>query len=166
MGDTIKPAIMNLPDKPDSSSSSGTDNGNIASRLDDRCKEMSAAPPLQSPPPPASWPSSSSPLLPRRSYQHATATPSAMASSHAMSEGFNEEMEVLVPAREAKFFVRVAGRELAAANGVAVVLHGVRVESLTIVGDKSERQKPMDGRKTWGRSCGSTFVSRAHSHLF
>lgn len=40
--------------------------------------------------------------------------------------GFDEEFEVNLPGRgDTTFFVRVAGRELAATNGVAVVLHGV-----------------------------------------
>ncbi|CAN0281090.1 unnamed protein product, partial [Ectocarpus sp. 8 AP-2014] len=39
--------------------------------------------------------------------------------------GFDEDFEVHLPGREhTTFFVRVAGRELAATNGVAVVLHG------------------------------------------
>lgn len=46
--------------------------------------------------------------------------------------GFDENLEVHLPGREhTTFLVRVAGRELAAINGVAVVLHGVRTLNLT-----------------------------------
>ncbi|CAN0169760.1 unnamed protein product [Ascophyllum nodosum] len=41
-----------------------------------------------------------------------------------MTEGFDEEVEVPVSDREGSFMVRVAGRDLATSNGIAVVLHG------------------------------------------
>lgn len=72
------------------------------------------------PPPPASWPTANS-------------TPCGGSSGFAgaptlpTQQGFGEQMEVFVSGRKAKFLVRVAGRELAAANGVVVVLHGVRM---------------------------------------
>ena len=45
-----------------------------------------------------------------------------------MTEGFDEEVEVPVSDREGSFMVRVAGRDLATSNGIAVVLHGVSCE--------------------------------------
>lgn len=44
----------------------------------------------------------------------------------SMRDGFDEEMVVTLPDREASFMVRVAGRELAASGGVVMALHGVR----------------------------------------
>lgn len=40
-------------------------------------------------------------------------------------EGFDEEIKVYIPDRGESFFVRVAGRDLATSNGIALVLHGV-----------------------------------------
>lgn len=43
-----------------------------------------------------------------------------------LSDGFDEEMLITLPDREATFMVRVAGRELAVNGGVVMALHGVR----------------------------------------
>lgn len=94
------------------------------------------------PPPPASWPaavrstakpnsnsnstSSSSGANAARGGSSAQAAGGAVPPSSWWS-GFDEEFEVHLPGRaDTTFFVRVAGRELAATNGVAVVIHGVR----------------------------------------
>lgn len=75
------------------------------------------------PPPPASWPAAGS----AKQLGGAAATVAAHVPSWS---GFDEDFEVHLPGREhTTFFVRVAGRELAARNGVAVVLHGVREHS-------------------------------------
>lgn len=47
--------------------------------------------------------------------------------------GFDKEMEVLVPAREATFLTRIAGIELAESRGVVLALHGVRAYVRTAV---------------------------------
>lgn len=57
-----------------------------------------------------------------------------MASSVPSWSSFDDEFEVNLPRRrDTRFFVRVAGRELAATNGVAVVLHGVRKNDIDVV---------------------------------
>lgn len=73
------------------------------------------------PPPPASWPAAN-----RNPCGRSSGAAGAPALPLPTREGFCEQIEVFVPGRAAKFLVRVAGRELAATNGVAVVLHGVR----------------------------------------
>ncbi|CAM9838039.1 unnamed protein product [Ectocarpus sp. 4 AP-2014] len=70
------------------------------------------------PPPPASWPAAGS-------GKQLGGAASAIAAHVPSWSGFDEDFEVHLPGREhTTFFVRVAGRELAAINGVAVVLHG------------------------------------------
>ena len=81
----------------------------------------------QLPPPPASWPSAAA-VSRGRGHGKCPQGPAQQAASKAPSwSGFDEDFEVRLPGRgDASFFVRVAGRELAATNGVAVVIHGVR----------------------------------------
>ncbi|CAN0137427.1 unnamed protein product, partial [Ectocarpus fasciculatus] len=70
------------------------------------------------PPPPASWPAAGS-------AKQLGGSAAAVAAHVPSWSGFDEDFEVHLPGREhTTFFVRVAGRELAAKNGVAVVLHG------------------------------------------
>ncbi|CAM9953005.1 unnamed protein product [Ectocarpus sp. 6 AP-2014] len=70
------------------------------------------------PPPPASWPVAGG-------GKQLGGAASAIAAHVPSWSGFDEDFEVHLPGREhTTFFVRVAGRELAATNGIAVVLHG------------------------------------------
>lgn len=87
------------------------------------------------PPPPASWPAAGAV---NRGHGHGeghghSKCPQGPAQQVAsrlvlpLRSGFDEDFEVRLPGRgDTTFFVRVAGRELAATNGVAVVIHGVR----------------------------------------
>lgn len=65
-------------------------------------------------PPQASWPG------PPRIQASSPAT-------NAAQGGFDEEIEVHVPDREAKLLVRLASRKLSTSRGVLLVLHGVRL---------------------------------------
>jgi len=82
------------------------------------------------PPPPASWPAAAA-------ASQATASRRSqgdeVASRVPSWSGFDEDFEVHLPGRGGTtFFVRVAGRGLAATNGVAVVFHGVSKRRLHI----------------------------------
>lgn len=79
-------------------------------------------------PPPASWPATKhgdqqQHLLSARSAVLMGAERAITANIH--NDGFDEEMKVNVPGREANFMVRVAGRELASTGGIVMALHGV-----------------------------------------
>lgn len=88
------------------------------------------------PPPPASWPAANrASRNPRTTSQSGvsnslnrstSASPAALPIATLPCTGFDEDLEVLLPGRGSSFFVRIAGRELAASNGVAVLIHGVR----------------------------------------
>lgn len=82
--------------------------------------------PCQLPPPPASWPAAAAAV--NRGDSKCPQRPAQQVASKVPSwSGFDEDFEVHLPGRgDTSFFVRVAGRELAATNGVAVVIHGVR----------------------------------------
>lgn len=78
----------------------------------------------QIPPPPASWPAAAA--VKRGDSRHPQGQ-GQIASKVPSWLGFDEDFEVHLPGRrDTSFFVHVAGRELAATNGVAVVIHGVR----------------------------------------
>ncbi|CAM9402387.1 unnamed protein product [Pylaiella littoralis] len=103
------------------------------------------------PPPPASWPAAGSTTKSNRNSESNSESNSSSINTNSNNSssgvlglegssaqaaggavppsswwsGFDEEFEVNSPGRgDTTFFVRVAGRELAATNGVAVVLHG------------------------------------------
>ena len=83
------------------------------------------------PPPPASWPAAGAAKRGHGSSVSGSKFPQGTAQQVAAKvpswSGFDEDFEVRLPGRgDTSFFVRVAGRELAATNGVAVVIHGVR----------------------------------------
>ncbi|CAM9334565.1 unnamed protein product [Scytosiphon promiscuus] len=98
--------------------------------------------PCQPPPPPASWPAagtvkSASSIHNSRNNRNGTGTdasgrqhiegssPPQVADLVPSWSGFEEDFEVELGGREnTTFFVRIAGRKLAATNGVAVVIHG------------------------------------------
>ncbi|CAN0317321.1 unnamed protein product, partial [Laminaria digitata] len=72
------------------------------------------------PPPAASWPVANRASRNPQTTSHI----GSPADLPIAALGFDEDVEVLLPGRGASFFVRVAGRELAASNGVAVLIHG------------------------------------------
>ena len=92
------------------------------------------------PPPPASWPAGN-----RVDRNLRTISQTGIANSLNRTNtsraalpmmpcaGFDEQMEVFLPGRGASVFVRMAGRELATSNGVAVLIHGVRNMAFHVV---------------------------------
>lgn len=80
------------------------------------------------PPPPTSWPAKHHKLNQTLDEGTTRSISARMLSQPELVElrGFDEEIEVILPDREATFWVRIAGRELAMTGGVIVALHGVR----------------------------------------
>ncbi len=82
------------------------------------------------PPPPASWPAAGTAYQPTGGASASRSPAQVVASKVPSWSGFDEDFEVHLPGRGGTtFFVRVAGRGLAATNGVAVVFHGVSPRS-------------------------------------
>ena len=102
--------------------------GRKGNRCDVRHREL--------PPPPASWPATNRASgNPQTTFQigianpldrNTSTSPAALPIAALPCTGFDEDLEVLLPGRGGNFFVRIAGRELAASNSVAVLIHGVR----------------------------------------
>lgn len=87
------------------------------------------------PPPPASWPvgdrarrnpQTTSQIGIANSLNRTSPSQAALPIAALPCAGFDEQLEVPLPGRRANVFLRIAGRELAASNGVAVLIHGVR----------------------------------------
>lgn len=94
-------------------------------KSEDECLSSGAPPP-----PPASWPAPSTMgTFSRNSRMSPEASTRTAVCSSQTLDGFDDELEVVLDTGTS-FFVRVAGRELASTNGVAVVLHGVRLEPM------------------------------------
>lgn len=106
--------------------------------------------PYQIPPPPASWPAAStvkSASSMANNRKNRSSSPSGASGSQASSRpqvadlvpswsGFDEDFEVELAGRgNTTFFVRVAGRKLAATNGVAVAIHGVSLQQKQQAGE-------------------------------